>query len=178
MIIIIIIIITITVLPNWPKEALSSREKALFQRTLEIINKKLRYPDQYDVDDPNEEEANFDEYRNELDKIILALTRVAPEDIIILMTSHYKELCDKMSNSTDTDAAVHWTVIESDLHIIYRLVEEFHLKSKKLIDEWLVESAPLRKFFELTIEAKIARTNAPKVITTYFDVKIFIFFVN
>lgn len=155
-----------------------------FQQTLEACAQNVCFPRSYNVENPGEIEAGFDEYRAAVDKVVLALTRVAPDDVLKLVNAHFGRICQSISapssgssrthtsfsggagggggektgseeNQANAAAAAPWFVVEGALHMMYKMVEAYD--GGRNIDSLVRRNAAVSALFERAIGAEIGK---------------------
>lgn len=108
----------------------ASRQLQLFRRIFEIIEQKIRYPIEYTFDDPQDFECEFNEYLIKMTKIIKAMVRNAPQEMLKLVYTSWMNIC----NNIDNEALI-WNKVEANLHLIYKIGEDMNIPINELSNE-------------------------------------------
>eukprot|EP00484_Ammonia_sp_Unknown_P015102 CAMPEP_0197081006 /NCGR_PEP_ID=MMETSP1384-20130603/214414_1 /TAXON_ID=29189 /ORGANISM="Ammonia sp." /LENGTH=1028 /DNA_ID=CAMNT_0042519897 /DNA_START=153 /DNA_END=3239 /DNA_ORIENTATION=+ len=150
--------------------SMSDTEQNIYTQTVQLISKNLCYPDEYDVNEPDDPEAEFDEYRKfKLDKLIAAMTRAYPDYMLNGIGLHFSKTCQMISSSNEHDRKqndLSWQHIESDLHLIYKICEDYGPRN---IDELIQKNEKFGNLFEYSLKADICSKHPhPMILLTYF----------
>ena len=158
---------------------LNDQQRALFTQTVALISQNLCYPADYDVNDPDEAEAEFDDFRKDkCDKLIDSMTRAYPEAMLNLIGNHFSQTCQVICTAADVSKggdrsgntkAPSWQSIESDLHFMFQIVQ--HYRPTRNIDELIRKTPAFGNLFEYSLKADICtKYPHPMVILTYLKV--------
>ena len=152
-------------------DTINEQQEIIFNKTVELISKNLCYPQDYNVNDPDEAEAEFDEYRkSRLDKVINAMTSCYPQHMLNLIGNHFSQTCQIISNNQydRKNNDIPWQNIESDLHLIYKVCEGF---GRGNIDKLIRNNPKFGNLFEYSLKANICTKHPhPKILLTYLNI--------
>ena len=183
------------------KEELNNQREieSFYSQTIEILSNNLCFPNDYNLEynkndnnaiksggieedrqnDGDCYEAEFDNYRKDLDKVFKAMTRVAPDQMLHLINIRMQSIVNKLDSMQNTNNnnninnnSYQWQSIEAALHMTYHIVKDYDTNQKT--DDLVRNVAGFGSLFEMIMNCNAIGNfymqNNVKIALTYLDV--------